>query len=171
MAAFAQALFSPCAVSTLRSDMAMFSLALMLLAAGAQAEAPKNVTSPENVTALGNLVHCPCGMKCQRRMGKWYDFEVGRSCMCETCSHGNLRGATKAPQQEEKAEDAEELDWDSALLPASNLLYCKCGRNAWGCKICDPPCRRGCRECIDWVQGPIGSGWWCIEERCIPGCN
>ena len=148
-------------------------LVLVLLVVTIQGSQAKNETTATTPAALGNLIHCPCGAKCQKDLGKWHTFDVGQSCMCQACSQGNLRGSEPkqaepltAPPAEAKQAEAELLDWDSGVMPSNSLLYCRCGTNLWGtgCRPCQDPCRCG-RDCVDWVQGPWG-GSWCVEYRC-----
>ncbi|CAE7386378.1 unnamed protein product [Symbiodinium natans] len=143
---------------------------VLLVVEGSQAQ---NATSADPPVALGDLIHCPCGVKCLMELGRWHIFNVGQSCMCQACSaETNLRGsdpkqaAHATPTAEEKTVAEEFLTWDSGLVPASNLLYCRCGRNGWGgCKPCRMTCPCG-KECVDWVQGIYGAPAWCIEHRC-----
>ena len=112
-----------------------FQRLLVVLLFSVQGSQAKNATSASPPASLGNLIHCPCGATCQKDLGTWHIFNVGQSCMCGACSsQANLRGSVPQatpPAEEKQTEATEFLDWDSGMVPSSNLLYCRCGSNGW----------------------------------------
>eukprot|EP00438_Fugacium_kawagutii_P032829 Skav224521 [mRNA] locus=scaffold388:358035:362026:+ [translate_table: standard] len=110
------------------------------------------VPSQQNVSAAKDLrrcvcassfLHCPCGIDCQKNMGKEHGFDLHQGCSCLSC---NLRGATESkPAEGAKAEDLltllaeQEQDWDAASVPGdSQLTFCRCGSLGNSCRSCSP---------------------------------
>mmetsp|Transcript_58737 Transcript_58737/g.110015 ORF Transcript_58737/g.110015 Transcript_58737/m.110015 type:complete len:173 (-) Transcript_58737:289-807(-) len=162
---------------------------VLLLALGAQAQNSAVQTPPslpdtvggtsDEPAAWGKFIHCPCGQACERDLGRRFLFNLGQSCFCNECSvsesEGNLRGsatsqkALPTQQQVPTSSPEESLEWDAAVVPVSNFLYCRCGSlgAGRGCRSCHSGCLCG-TQCTDYVTGIYGAPVWCIEKSCKP---
>eukprot|EP00438_Fugacium_kawagutii_P006360 Skav208406 [mRNA] locus=scaffold1179:374325:378700:+ [translate_table: standard] len=164
---------------------------MMIRAASAETGLEGAVPSKQNVSAAketlepsvvvsNNFLHCPCGIDCQKDMGKEHGFQLHQGCGCLSC---NLRGAAESKPAEgsAKAEDflallaEQEHDWDAASVPGdSQLTFCRCGSLGNSCRSCSPssqsrsgvscPCGTLCLHRFMDMSG--GSGW-CVHRQCI----
>eukprot|EP00438_Fugacium_kawagutii_P032014 Skav224609 [mRNA] locus=scaffold3477:79935:91118:- [translate_table: standard] len=70
------------------------------LAEGAVPSKQNESTAKEldpTVDVSNNFLHCPCGVDCQKDMGKEHGFDLHQGCGCLSC---NLRGATESKPAE-----------------------------------------------------------------------
>eukprot|EP00438_Fugacium_kawagutii_P024619 Skav207648 [mRNA] locus=scaffold2758:61244:65528:+ [translate_table: standard] len=104
----------------------------------------QNVSEPSrDVLETSSFLHCPCGIDCQKDVGKEHGFDLHQGCGCLSC---NLRGATESkPAEGAKAEELlallaeQEQDWDAASVPGdSQLTFCRCGSLGNSCRSCSP---------------------------------
>eukprot|EP00438_Fugacium_kawagutii_P010600 Skav209971 [mRNA] locus=scaffold3013:24944:27986:- [translate_table: standard] len=134
-----------------------------------------------DVLATSSFLHCPCGIDCQKDMGKEHGFDLHQGCSCLSCNLRGASGATESkPAEGAKAEDflallaEQEQDWDAASVPGdSQLTFCRCGSLGNSCRSCSQssqsrfrpscPCGTLCLKGRLWT----GGFWGCAKHQCI----
>eukprot|EP00438_Fugacium_kawagutii_P017143 Skav217506 [mRNA] locus=scaffold1908:359432:363132:- [translate_table: standard] len=126
-----------------------------------------------------NFLHCPCGLDCQKDLGKEHGFQLLQGCSCLSC---NLRGAAESASPLEGSAGAgdfvallaeQDQDWDAASVPGdSQLTFCRCGSLEKSCRSCEQtsksrhgatcPCGSVCLKRLQW----FGGNGWCIRRQC-----